>query len=136
MNLIDANVIIRYLIGDDVVKQRKSRGLINRIRTDQEEVSTTDVIIHEVCYILSASTHYNLTHQDIRDRLYPLLEMPALHVANKNMCLEALNIFASGEKIDFSDALSVAYVRNGLAGGIYSFDRKLDNVPGSNRFDM
>jgi predicted nucleic acid-binding protein len=72
MNLIDANVFIRYLIGDDATKQRKSKELIERIRAGQEEAFTTDVIVHEVCYVLSASTHYNLSHQNIRDRLYPI----------------------------------------------------------------
>ena len=62
--------------------------------------------------------------------------MPALHMANKSLCLEALNIFAAGEKIDLSDAISVAYVRNGLVDGIFSFDRKLDNLPGPNRVDL
>jgi predicted nucleic acid-binding protein len=136
MNLIDTNVFIRYLIGDDATKQQKSKKLIERIRAGQEEAFTTDVIVHEVCYVLSASTHYNLSHQDIRDRLYPILAMPELHMANKSLCLEALNIFAAGEKIDLSDAISVAYVRNGLVDGIYSFDRKLDNLPGSNRVDL
>lgn len=51
----------------------------------------------------------------------------------KSLSLEALNLFASGEKIDYSDALSVAYVRNGLAEGIYSFDRRLDSLAGSSR---
>ena len=136
MNLIDANVFIRYLIGDDATKQQKSKDLIERIRTGQEEAFTTDVIVHEVCYVLPASTHYNLSHQDIRDRLYPILAMPEMHMANKSICLEALNIFAAGEKIDLSDAISVAYVRNGLVDGIYSCDRTLDNLPGSNRVDL
>lgn len=90
-------------------------------------------MIHEACYVLSASTHYNLTHREIRDRLYPILAMPGLHLAGKSLCLEALNIFAMGETIDFADALAVAHVRNGLVEGIYSFDRKLDNLPGSAR---
>ena len=133
MRLIDTNVFIRYLMGDDPAKQYRSGALIERILTGQEEVLTTQVIVHEICYVLSASTHYNLTHQDIRDRIYPILEMQGMHVANKSLCLEALNMFATGEKIDFSDALSVAYVRNGLVDGMYSFDRKIDNLPGSRR---
>ena len=136
MNLIGANVFIRYLIGDDSEKQRRTRQLIRRIQIGREEAFTTDVIIHEVCYVLSASTHYNLTHQAIRDRLYPIVAMRGLHITNKSLVLEALNIFATGEKIDFSDAMSVSYVRNGLVDGIYSFDRKLDNVPGSNRISL
>lgn len=89
MNLIDANVFIRYLIGDDATKQRTSKTLIDRIRAGQEETFTTDIVVHEVCYILSASTHYNLSHQDIRDRLYPILAMGGLHTVNKSICLEA-----------------------------------------------
>jgi predicted nucleic acid-binding protein len=42
-------------------------------------------------------------------------------------------LIATGEAIDFADALEVTHVRNGLVEGIYSFDRKLDNVPGSTR---
>jgi predicted nucleic acid-binding protein len=57
-------------------------------------------------------------------------------MANKSICLEALNIFATGEKIDLSDAISVAFVRNGLVDGIYSFDRKLDSLPGANRIGL
>lgn len=136
MNVIDANVFIRYLIGDDLTKQEKSKALIERVRSGEEAVFCTEVILHEVCYILSASTHYSLSHQEIRDRLYPILQMQSLYIANKTLCLEALNIFATGEKIDFSDALSVAHVRSSVADGIYSFDRKLDNVPGSNRVDV
>ena len=30
MNLIDANVFIRYLIGDDAAKQQKSKQLIQK----------------------------------------------------------------------------------------------------------
>jgi predicted nucleic acid-binding protein len=135
MNLVDTNVFIRYLIGDDPAKQHQSKDLIERINSGKEEALTTDVIIHEICYVLSASTHYNLSHQDIRDRLYPILVMQGLHLTAKSLCLEALNLFATGEKIDYSDALSAAYVRNGLVEGIYSYDRKLDNLPGSGRLE-
>jgi predicted nucleic acid-binding protein len=61
--------------------------------------------------------------------------MQGLHLTAKSLCLEALNLFASGEKIDCSDALSVAHVRNGLVEGIYSYDRRLDNMPGSGRHE-
>ncbi|HVC80454.1 MAG TPA: PIN domain-containing protein [Chloroflexota bacterium] len=133
MRLVDTNIFIRYLIGDDPTKQHQSRDLIERIPMGKEDVFTTSIVVHEICYVLSASTHYNLSHQDIRDRLFPMIAMEGLHMAEKSLCLEALNLFAMGEKVDFSDAFSAAYVRNGLVDGIYSFDRKLDNLPGSGR---
>jgi predicted nucleic acid-binding protein len=93
MNLVDSNVLLRFLIGDHAAMQQRSKALVDRLRSEEEEAFTTDVVVHEVCYVLSASTHYSLTHQDIRDRLYPILAMPGLHIANESLCLEALNIF-------------------------------------------
>lgn len=87
MKLVDTNVFIRYLIGDDPAKQQQSKELFERIRTGQEDAFTTDIIVHEICYVLSASTHYNLSHQHLRDRLYPLLSMQGLHMTAKSLCL-------------------------------------------------
>lgn len=85
--------------------------------------------------MLTSSSHYNLTHQDVGDLFYPLIQMSALHVANKSVCLEALDIFAESEKIDFSDSFSIVLVRNGIADGIYSFDERMGKVEGSKIVD-
>jgi len=45
MNGVDANVFIRYLIGDDPTKQEKSKELIDRIHAGQEAALTTAVIV-------------------------------------------------------------------------------------------
>lgn len=101
MRIVDANVFVRYFTGDDESKRQKSEELIKRIRDGLEDALTTEIIIHETCFILTSSRHYNRTHQEIRDIFYPLIQMSGLHVANKSLCLDALDIFATGEKIDF-----------------------------------
>lgn len=110
MKLVDTNIFLRYITRDDPLKAQDTKGLFDRVIQGYEEVLTTDVIVHEVCYVLAASTFYNLSHQDVRDRLYPLLQLPALKMPNKELCLAALDVFAQSEKVDFADALSVAYI--------------------------
>ncbi len=133
MRIVDANVFVRYITGDDAQKQLRSKELIERISRGREEMVTTDIIIHEVCFVLTASRHYNLTHHEARDRLFPIIQLDGLKVSHKNICLDALDIFAQREYLDYSDAISVAMVRNGLSDGIYSFDRPLDNIEGAHR---
>ena len=56
-------------------------------------------------------------------------------IPDRSLALEALDIFASGEKIDYTDALLVAYVRRGYADHICSFDKRYDTIDGANRID-
>lgn len=135
MKILDANVFVRYVTGDDAAKQHRSAALITRIRDGVEEALTTEIILHEVCFVLTSSRHYNATHQEVRDRMHPLIEMSGLHVANKALCLDSLNLFATSEKLDFSDAFSIALVQARIADGIYSFDVQMDRIPGAQRVE-
>jgi len=135
MKVVDANVFIRYLTGDDAAKQHHSEELITRIRDGEEEALTTEIIVHEVCFVLTSSRHYNATHQAVRDRLTPLLQMQGLHVANKSLCLDALDLFARSEKLDVSDAFSIALVQQHIADSIYSYDQHLDRISGAQRLE-
>jgi len=138
MKFIDTNIFLRYLMPTDQVKYERTREIFDRVIAGKEEVMTAAVIIHEVCYTLSASgvNFYNLPHREVRDRLYPLIELEAMKLKDKAICLVALDIFAQGEKIDYADALAVAYVRAGDADGIYSYDaRTLGKIQGANKIE-
>ena len=51
---------------------------------------------------------YNLSHSDIRVRLYPLLSLPGLKIPYKRQVLRALDLYSGNPTVDFEDALSVA----------------------------
>lgn len=114
MKYIDTNIFLRYFMPTDHVKHARTSQLFDRIIDGQEEVMTSAVVIHETCYVLSASgiNFYNLPHEEIKDRLYPLIDLEGMKVKDKAVCLAALDIVALGEKIDFADALAAAYVRS------------------------
>lgn len=123
MKLIDTNVILRYLMGDTPKQSDAARVVIQRITRGVEDAIILHNVVHEVCYLLTSSTSgvgYNLTHVDARNRLLPILTLEHVQILpDKQLCLAALDIFAQGEKIDFTDALEVSYVRAGVADGIY-----------------
>lgn len=136
MKFVDTNIFIRYLTGDDPVKQQQTRKLFERISRGEENVMTSEGVIHEVCAVLSSSKLYNYTHKEVRDRLFPLLILPAFQISEKALCLEALNIFGNNQSIrDYVDTIAIARVKNGDCDGVYSYDGDLDKVSGTNRIE-
>lgn len=134
MTFIDSNVFLRYITQDDARAQQIAAELFSRITRGDEEGWTTVVHVHETAYILASKKLYRLPHSEIRDRLRPLLLLRGLKLQNKRLCLEALDIFATHDTLDFADALAVAMTRHHNLDGIFSFDKHFDQVPGIQRF--
>src|SRR5947209_12194669 len=116
MKLLDSNTFLRYFDGSATDSGRASYALFRSIENGHDEGLVLDCVLHEVCYVLSSSNQgYNLDHTAIRNRLIPLLILPGIHVLpDKGLCLEALGLFAQGEKIDYTDALQIVHVKRGL----------------------
>ena len=129
MNFLDTNVFLHYLIDGDPAQDQAAQ-IIDSIENGNCDVWTTDVHIHEVVYVLASPRVYGLRHSDIAARLRPLLEMRGLKLANKQSCLEALDIFDQYEALDFADALAVADMRREGIDTILSFDHDFDAVEG------
>jgi hypothetical protein len=73
---------------------------------------------------------------EVRDRLFPLLNLPSLQIPEKALCHEALNIFGGEQSIhDYVDTIAIARVKSGACDGVYSYDRDLDKVSGTNRVE-
>lgn len=135
MRFLDSNVFLRYITRDDDVAQQACADLFARIQNGLEDAFTTDVHIHETCYVLASKALYGLSHGDIRDRLRPLLLLNGLKMGDKKVCLDALDIFATHPFLDFADALAVASMKRQGIQEIYSFDRDFRRVPDITRID-
>jgi predicted nucleic acid-binding protein len=128
MRFIDSNVLLRYITSDDPASTVVAAEVIRAVVESREEAYITDVHIHEVAYVLASKSLYGLSHEEIRDRLRPLILMKSLKLSNKKACLDALEVFASYPQLDFADALAVATMRKKGITEIYSFDRDFDRV--------
>ncbi|MBM3926254.1 MAG: type II toxin-antitoxin system VapC family toxin [SAR202 cluster bacterium] len=136
MKLVDANIFIRYITGDDEQKALACYNLFQRIQNDQEEILLTESILTEVVYILwSRSLPYRLSRQDIQARLQPILSLDNLRLDNKRIFLYALDLFSVYQLLDFEDAILAARMEYLNITEVISYDQDFDRVPGLKRVE-
>ena len=136
MRFLDTNVIIRYLTKDDEEKAEACYRLFQRVNRGEETLATSEAIIAEVTYVLSSRrAPYQLNHEEIRARLLPIVTMRGIRLPHKQICINALNIYASSASLDFEDALSVAHMQRLGIGQIVSYDRDFDAIPDVQRIE-
>lgn len=119
--LIDANLIIRFLIKDDPDQFEAAQKLFS---SQDENLILTDLILAEVVWTLHSV--YKLTKQEIIEKLLKLLELKNLTV---NFHLLANSLLAYKDyNISFVDAYLIALCEQNKLEGIYSFDKGLDKI--------
>jgi len=135
VRFLDANVFLRYLVAGDERKAEACFALFQRVKAGHEVVTTSEVIIAEVCYVLRSRAHYGLTPVDIGARLRPLLTLRGLKLAHKGACVRALDIWASHPRIDFEDALTVAHMERLGLTELFSYDADFDRITNVKRME-
>lgn len=134
MKFLDTNVIIRFLTRDDEEKAGACYQLLQRANYGTETLLICEAIITEVVYVLSSRrAPYQLTHEEIRSRLAPIIAIRGLRLPQKHLYINALNIYAEHRNLDFEDALAIAHMRHQSISEIISYDRDYDRVPGIQR---
>lgn len=133
MKFIDTNIFVRYLTGDDAAKSEACYRLFQRVQTGEESVTTAEVIIAEVAYVLSSPSLYHLANDEIAARLSPILSLRNFQLRYKRTYLRALDIYSNYPALDFKDALAVAHMERQRISEIVTYDRDFDRVPGVKR---
>ena len=114
--LIDANVILRYLLNDDPVSADKAKEIIDK------GAFTVSEVIAEVVYVLKGV--YNVSRKDIADTLTDFLF--EIEIENKSVLLKAFSIY-SESSLDFVDCILIAY-HEVIGVEVFSFDKKLNKM--------
>jgi predicted nucleic acid-binding protein len=130
---LDTNIILRYLTKDDPDKAARAKTLIDQIAAGDLEVTTSEIVISEVVFVLSSKALYNVPRELIRDYLTALLSMKGLRLQYKRTYARALELYAAVLRLDFADALSVAHMERQKLTTILSFDTDFDNLPNITR---
>lgn len=120
--LIDANVIIRFLVGDSEEHLAKSREIFRRIEDGSLQVEILEVVMMEVYFVLTK--FYNLPQKEVIDDLKTILALEGVVNSDKVILFETLTLVRE-RNIDFVDALICAKSR--LQGfRKLSFDNDVD----------
>lgn len=114
--LIDANVILRYLLRDNEAMYEEAAKCI-----EEGNAFTIPEVIAEVVYVLKKV--YQVSKVEIRDSLIVLID--TVGVDNYSVIIKALEIYAS-KSLDFVDCILIA--RNWVLNEeVFSFDKKLNH---------
>lgn len=114
--LIDANVILRYLLNDVPEMADKAENVI------REGAFTIPEVIAEVVYVLSGV--YKIDRHTIRNTLTDLLEY--VNISHRPVIVNALKLYDESN-IDFVYGILIS--RGKLLGEeVYSFDKKLNEL--------
>ena len=136
MRFLDTNIILRYLTHDDDAKAEACYRLFQQVNRGEEELFTCEAVVAEVAYVLSSPRAlYRLSHEEIRDRLVPILALRGVRLPQKQLYLRALDIYAFSPVLDFEDALAVAHMEHRGVTEIVSYDRDFDRIVGLQRIE-
>ncbi|EDP74882.1 PIN domain-containing protein, partial [Hydrogenivirga sp. 128-5-R1-1] len=102
ISLIDANVILRYLLRDNKELYAKAEEVFNDMMEGKTKILILESVIAEVVYVLQRI--YNVSRKEISEILRKLIELRGVKVHNKGQMLNALEIF-SEKKLDFVDCI-------------------------------
>ena len=102
--LIDANVIIRFLVGDHEEHLKISSGFFEEIERGEREVKILNSVLMEVFFVLTK--FYKISKKEVIGDLKKIVALRGV-VGDKILQIEVLNIMEN-ENIDFVDALICA----------------------------
>lgn len=137
MIAVDTNVLLRYLLQDDLKQSAKANVLIN----GEVDVLVTHVVLSETLWTLCGKK-YNATQSDIISTVQALFEEPRVIFENQKTVWKALGDYSrtnekQNRKVDFPDALILNCAKNFAQNhdveltGLYTFDKAAQRLPGA-----
>ncbi len=125
MRIIDANIILRYLTNDVQDQAERAGKLLAKVEAGSEAVFLPDIILADIIWVLEG--YYKQSREQIREWITTILSMRGLRFSDKNVALDALDIYVD-IGIDWSDAFVTGQMINHGIMEIYSFDRHFDRI--------
>jgi predicted nucleic-acid-binding protein len=123
-SLLDANVILRFVLGDDAVQSPKAYAFMKRLESADELAELEDVILAETIWVLEKRAH--VPRFEITRTLSDLLAFPGIRYRGKRVGLQALTFFGS-TNCDIADCLLAARAKSKRAK-VVSFDYDFDKL--------
>jgi hypothetical protein len=118
---IDANVIVRYLTGDDRAQSPAATALFRAASAGRVSLIIPTTILQETVYVLE--TFYAGTPATIAPKLMSLLSLTGVTCPDARWVLDGIQWYRA-KNADFGDALLCAYARHHDCE-VNTFDKEL-----------
>ena len=117
--MIDANVVLRYLLRDDENLYKTAEKFFNDVFLGKKKALLNQSVIAEIVYVLQKL--YKVERGKITEVLTELLKSRNIVVQDKNIIEKSFNIYAS-TNLDYVDCLLCAYSEK---FEVLTFDKRL-----------
>lgn len=119
---LDANLVLRFLLGDVPEQYNKVASLL-KLKVD-EQLAVADIALVETAFVMERA--YGMTRSDIALALNGFIALPVIH-CNNALFEKVLLEFAAHPALSMEDCCLAAYAELNNALPLYTFDRKLAN---------
>ncbi|MDP2936401.1 MAG: type II toxin-antitoxin system VapC family toxin [Dehalococcoidia bacterium] len=123
--LIDTNVLLRFLTGDDPSKAEACKELFERAERNEVELHINELVLAELVWTLRSS--YGRAREQIVEALEAIMSLAGLHVHRKAVLEEAIDLYERFN-VDFVDAYNAADLRARGLDAVCSYDAHFDRL--------
>ncbi len=121
MQLIDTNIILRWLLGDHQELSAKAERLVKE--AEPSTLLVSDVVVAEIVYVLRSTGR---DRQQTSEALLLLGRTEAFKYENEELVMQVINLLVS-TGLDFADCYLLARAHPGKLG-LITFDRSLEKL--------
>jgi len=121
MQLVDTNIILRWLLGDHKELSLKAEKLIEQARPST--LLVTDIVVAEIVYVLRGTGR---DRQQTNEALLLVGRTEAFKYENEELITKIINLLA-GTNLDFADCYLLARTRREKLG-LATFDNSLEKL--------
>lgn len=132
MILIDTNIILRFILNNDLSLSPKARIIFEKITKGKIKTFISLLITSEVIFTLERS--YKIPKVEIVKSLSHIFKLTNLIVEKRELVEQAF-VYYLENNISFPDAYQVALMLEKKVKQIYSFDEDFDKFPQIKRLE-
>ena len=119
--LIDANVILRYLLKDDEVLFKKASSLLEKVKGGEESVIIPECVLAECVYVLLKI--YKVERRIVSEKLQGLFSYKGMVNPDKKVMIDSLTLFGQTQ-LSIVDCILCARVMDSRSE-LFTFDDEL-----------
>ncbi len=123
---VDTNIFLRFLVGDNEDQYKRCKQFFEKVKNREIEAATSPLVIFEIIWVLHS--YYELSKEELVERVIALLELPGLEIPQKDKFLEALILWQE-IKADFNDVFNYVWCKNNMVEKVVSYDKHFDKFP-------
>jgi len=132
LTIIDANIILRFLLNDLPEQAERCSLLLQKIERGEETVFLPDLALADIVWTLEK--FYRQPKERIRELMLPLIVLRGIRLTSKSVTKNALNFYAD-KNLDWTDAFIAATMKASGNKNIYSYDKHFDRVEDITRLE-